>query len=198
MRKLVIATGNQHKLTEMKRLFKDVPFEIVGQNEIGEFAEVEETGTTFKENAEIKALGVSRFCDEYVLADDSGLVVDALGGEPGINSARYLGHDTSYTYKNQVIVDRLKGVTDRSARFVCAISLCKGNDVVYTVEETFEGEIIHESLGSEGFGYDPIFFYPPMNMTSAQMTMEQKNEVSHRGKAIRKIITYLLENVHED
>lgn len=194
MKKLVIATGNQHKLEEMCELLKDTSYEVVGQKEVVGDLDVEETGVTFQENARIKALAVSNQCDYLVLADDSGLVIDALDGEPGINSARYLGHDTSYDYKNQVILDRMKDKENRSARFVCAISLCQGDKVVYEVEETIEGEIANRVLGENGFGYDPIFYYPPMQKGTAEMTMNEKNEVSHRGKAMRKIITYLMNN----
>lgn len=194
MRQLVIATGNQHKLDEMRVLLKDCDYRVVGQKEIGKDIDVEETGTTFLENARIKALAISNLCNDLVMADDSGLVIDALGGEPGINSARYMGHDTSYDIKNQKILDRMENETNRAARFVCAISLCKDGQVVYEVEETFEGEIAKEVLGENGFGYDPIFYFPEMKKGSAEMTMEEKNSVSHRGKAVRKIITYLIDN----
>lgn len=194
MKKLVIATGNQHKLEEMRELLKNTTYEVIGQKEVIGDLDVDETGVTFQENARIKALVVSNQCDYLVLADDSGLVIDALDGEPGINSARYLGHDTSYDYKNQVILERMKDKENRDARFVCAISLCQGDKVVYEVEETIEGEIANRVLGENGFGYDPIFYYPPMQKGTAEMTMKEKNEVSHRGKAMRKIITYLKNN----
>lgn len=192
MKKLVIATGNKNKLIEMRELLNNTSYEVVGQDEIVKKIEIEENGSTFRKNARIKALAISNLCHDLVLADDSGLVIDALNGEPGIQSARYLGHDTSYDYKNQMILERMCNECNRAARFVCAISLCLEGKVLYEVEETIEGEIAREVLGENGFGYDPIFYYPPMKKGTAQMSMEEKNEVSHRGKAMRKIITYLL------
>ncbi len=193
--RLVIATGNENKLREMKQLVKDLPITVVSQKEIVKDLDVEETGTTFLENAYLKAKAVSDLCDDLVLADDSGLVIDALNGEPGIYSARYLGHDTPYAEKNKIILERLQGVSERSARFVCAISVCLKGKEIFKVEGTIEGEIAHESLGTNGFGYDPVFYYPPLKMGTAEMSMEQKNEVSHRGKAMRKVLAYLKEYV---
>ena len=195
--RLVIATTNEHKLMEMRQLLKDLPFEVVGQNEIVDNIDIDENGTTFSENARIKSSSISALCSDLVLADDSGLEIDALNKEPGIYSARYLGHDTPYTEKNQIILKRLENETNRSARFVCAMSLCLNGEEIYSACETIEGEISHEVLGTNGFGYDPIFYYPPMNMGTAEMDMDTKNEVSHRGKAIRKIITYLKEKYVE-
>lgn len=192
--RLVIATTNDHKLIEMRELLKDVNVEVIGQKDIVKEIDIEENGTTFSENARIKAIEISKLCDDLVLADDSGLEIDALNKEPGIYSARYLGHDTPYVTKNTIILERLQGVENRSARFVCAMSLCLKNEELYNVVETFEGEIAHQICGENGFGYDPIFYYPELKQSSAEMDMETKNTVSHRGKAIRKIITYLKEN----
>ncbi|MBR3840797.1 MAG: RdgB/HAM1 family non-canonical purine NTP pyrophosphatase [Erysipelotrichales bacterium] len=195
--RLVIATTNEHKLIEMRQLLKDLPFEVVGQNEIVDNIDIDENGTTFSENARIKATAISALCSDLVLADDSGLEIDALNKEPGIYSARYLGHDTPYSEKNQIILKRLENESNRSARFVCAMSLCLNGEEVYNACETIEGEIAHEVLGTNGFGYDPIFYYPPMQMGTAEMDMDTKNQVSHRGKAIRKIIAHLREKYVE-
>ena len=189
--KLVIATGNNHKLEEMKKIFSPYGYEIIGQKEIVEKVEIIENGTTFLENSKIKACTISNLCDELVLADDSGLEIDALNKEPGIYSARYLGEDTSYDIKNNTILKRMEGVENRSARFVCAMSLCKKGKEIFHVEETIEGIIGDKPMGENGFGYDPIFFYPPMNKSTSEMTMEEKNEVSHRGKATKKMIEFL-------
>lgn len=195
--KLVIATTNEHKLMEMRELLKELPIEVIGQKDIVGSIDIDENGTTFNENAKIKALAISNICSDLVLADDSGLEIDALNKEPGIYSARYLGHDTPYEEKNRIILERLKNETNRAARFVCAMSLCQNGEEIYSVCETIEGEISNQVLGTNGFGYDPIFYYPPMHMGTAEMDMKTKNEVSHRGKAIRKIITFLKENCDE-
>ena len=192
--KLVIATTNDHKLVEMQELLKDLNIEVVGQRDIVSNIDIDENGTTFIENARIKALAISNYTNALVLADDSGLEIDALNKEPGIYSARYLGHETPYIEKNTIILKRLENETNRSARFVCAMSLCQEGKEVFNVCETIEGEISYEILGTNGFGYDPIFYYPPLKLGTAEMDMKTKNEVSHRGKAIRKIITYLKEN----
>ena len=154
--------------------------------EAGASCEIEETGSSFAENAEIKAKAVWEQTGHIVLADDSGLVVDYLGGEPGIYSARYMGEDTSYEIKNQAIIDRVAEAKEeeRTARFVSAIAAVLPDGTILHTEGTVEGEIAYQPAGTEGFGYDPIFYLPEYGMTSAQIPIEKKNEISHRGKAL--------------
>lgn len=190
MKKLIFATGNEGKMREIRVIMEDLEMEILSQKEAGLSPEVEENGTTFEENAVIKAKAVAELAPEaIVLADDSGLEIDYLNKEPGIYSARYAGEDTSYTIKNQMLLDRLAGVPDkeRTARFVCAIAAVFPDGQVLTVRETMEGFIGHAPAGENGFGYDPIFQVPQYGCSSAELTMEQKNELSHRGKALRKM-----------
>ena len=194
--RIVFATGNEHKLGEIKAILKDTAKEIISMKDAGVFTDADETGTTFEENALIKARAVADALrakgdmeDTVVLADDSGLVVDAMGGEPGIYSARFLGEDTPHSEKNKEILRRLEGVKDedRSARFVCSVAAVFADGTEDVVRETFEGRIGHEIAGKNGFGYDPIFFLPEYGCTSAELTPEQKNSISHRGKAIREM-----------
>lgn len=191
--RIIFATGNEGKMREARLILADLGMEVLSMKEAGVSCEVEENGRTFGENARIKARAVwekarERYRDEgsIVLADDSGLVVDYLGGEPGIYSARYLGEDTSYDVKNQVIIDRMEGAKEeeRAARFVSAIAAALPDGTVLDTEGTVEGLIAHEPAGSGGFGYDPIFYLPEYGMTSAQIPIEKKNEISHRGKAL--------------
>lgn len=194
MKKIVIASSNKHKIEEIAAMLKAVDVAVVGMNEVlEEPIDIEETGTTFRENAYIKAKTVSDLLNLPVLADDSGLEVRALNYEPGIYSARYMGEDTSYDIKNQVIIDRLADQDDRYARFVCAMCLVVPGGEPLHIEEYFEGEITKTIEGSNGFGYDPIFFYPPLGMTSAQMDSATKNKVSHRGKALAVLQDKILE-----
>jgi XTP/dITP diphosphohydrolase len=155
--------------------------------EAGIDIDIEENGTTFLENALIKARSVAAHCDAIVMADDSGLVIDALNGEPGVYSARYLGRDTSYHEKNQNLIERLAGKEgeERSARFVCAIAAVMPDGREFTSEKTMEGQIGFEEKGENGFGYDPIFFLPEYGKYSAELAPEEKNRISHRGKALR-------------
>ena len=191
--RIIFATGNEGKMREVRLILADLGMEVLSMKEAGVSCEVEENGRTFGENARIKARAVwekarERYRDggSIVLADDSGLVVDYLGGEPGIYSARYLGEDTSYDVKNQVIIDRMEGAKEeeRTARFVSAIAAALPDGTVLDTEGTVEGLIAHEPAGSGGFGYDPIFYLPEYGVTSAQIPIEKKNEISHRGKAL--------------
>lgn len=183
--KIVFATGNAGKLREIQQIMEG--YEIVSMKEAGANINIEETGTTFEENSLIKAKAVWDVTGGIVLADDSGLEIDALNGEPGIYSARYMGEDTSYDIKNANLIQRLDGVPEekRTARFVCAISAVFPNGETETVKGVMEGIIGHEIQGENGFGYDPIFILPKYGTTTAQLTMEQKNLESHRGKALR-------------
>ena len=187
MSRLVFATGNEGKMREIRDILADMEMEVVSMKEAGISVEVVEDGTTFEENAVIKAQAIAALTDDIVLADDSGLEVDYLNKEPGIYSARYMGEDTPYSIKNQAILDRLAGVPKekRSARFVCAIAAVLPNKEVLVVRETIEGYIGFEIAGYHGFGYDPIFYTDELGCSTAEIPEEQKNLISHRGKALR-------------
>lgn len=173
-------------MKEIRLIMEDLGCEVVSMKEAGADPEIEENGTTFAENAEIKARAVWNCTGDIVLADDSGLVVDYIGGEPGIYSARYMGEDTSYEIKNQNIIDRLADARggERSARFVCNIAAVLPDGRVLHTEAAMEGQIAMKPAGCGGFGYDPILYLPEFGMTSAEITLEQKNQISHRGKAL--------------
>ena len=187
--RIIFATGNENKLTEIRQILGDLGMEIVSQKEAGIFTDPEENGSTFEENALIKAQAVAAQCREIVLADDSGLEVDYMNKEPGIHSARWGGRDTSYVIKNQMILDRLAGVPyeQRTARFVCAVAAVIPGREPLVVRETMEGYIGDCPAGENGFGYDPIFYLPDVNCSSAELSPEEKNARSHRGKALRAL-----------
>lgn len=189
MKKIIFATGNQDKMREIREILSDLDAEILSLKDAGIQADIVEDGTTFEENAEIKARAISEMTGEIVLADDSGLEIDYLNKEPGIYSARYMGEDTSYRIKNKNLIDRLEGVPDeqRTARFVCAIAAAFPDGTLKTVRGVMEGRIGYEERGENGFGYDPIFFLPEYGMSSAEISREEKNRISHRGKALRMI-----------
>ena len=201
MMKIVFATGNAHKLIEIREILSDLNAEIVTMKEAGVHAEILENGTTFEENARIKARAVAlalpeEWKDAIVMADDSGLEVDALNREPGVYSARYMGEDTSYDIKNAEILHRLEGVPEekRTARFVCAVAAVFPNGKEELVRETIEGKIGYQPCGENGFGYDPIFYLPDMSASTAQLPPEEKNRISHRGKALRVMAEKISEN----
>ena len=187
MTKIIFATGNKDKMREIREIMQDCDVEIISMKEAGIDPEIDEDGATFEENAIIKAKAVAAFTDAIVLADDSGLEIDYLNKEPGVLSARYMGEDTSYTIKNQSLIDRLDGVEkeQRTARFVCAIAAVLPNKEVLVTRQTMEGYIGWEQEGENGFGYDPIFFLDEFGCSSATLSPEQKNSISHRGKARR-------------
>lgn len=189
MKKIIFATGNQGKMIEIREILADLDAEILSMKEAGVQADIVEDGKTFEENAVIKAKAICEKTGEIVLADDSGLEIDYLNGEPGIYSARYMGEDTSYHIKNNNLIERLAGVPDekRTARFVCAIAAAFPDGTVKTVRAAMEGRIGYEERGENGFGYDPIFFLPEYGCSSAEISMEEKNRISHRGKALRAI-----------
>ncbi len=195
MRTLLVATTNRHKLEEYRTIFSDTPFQLLSLNDIGLNLDVEETGTTFQENAEIKALTYARASGMLSLADDSGLEIDALNGAPGIYSARFAGVDTPYEERFPLIFERLHGVpvAQRSARFRCVITIAEPSGYHESVEGSIEGIITDVPRGANGFGYDPIFLVPELGKTTAEMPPEQKHQISHRGRAARKART-LLEN----
>ena len=186
-KKVIFATSNEGKMKEVRSSLEDLGMKVLSMKEAGLQVDVVEDGTTFEENAVIKATEIQKMCGEIVLADDSGLEIDYLNKEPGIYSARYMGEDTSYAIKNQNLIDRLEGVEDekRTARFVCAIAAAFPDGTVEVTRGTIEGRIGYEEKGSNGFGYDPIFYVPEYGCTTAELSLEQKNEASHRGKALR-------------
>ena len=187
MTKIIFATGNKDKMREIREIMQDCDVEIISMKEAGIDPEINEDGATFEENAIIKAKAVAAFTDAIVLADDSGLEIDHLNKEPGVLSARYMGEDTSYSIKNQSLIDRLEGVEkeQRTARFVCAIAAVLPNKEVLVTRQSMEGYIGWEQEGENGFGYDPIFFLDEFGCSSATLSPEQKNAISHRGKALR-------------
>ena len=202
---IIFATGNKNKMIEIRMILEDLGCRILSQKEAGIQADVVEDGTTFEENALIKATeiakiahGMPEYKNAVVMADDSGLEIDYLNKEPGIYSARYMGEDTSYDIKNQALLDRLEGVPDekRTARFVCAIAAVLPDESSEVVRGTMEGIIGHEIAGKNGFGYDPIFFLPEYGCTSAEVSPEKKNELSHRGEGLRKMRKILEERAN--
>ena len=190
---IIFATGNEGKMREIRMILGDLGCPVLSMKEAGADPEIVENGSSFGENAEVKARAVWACTGDIVLADDSGLVVDYIGGEPGIYSARYMGEDTSYEIKNRNIIERLDGAEgeERSARFVCNIAAVLPDGRVLHTEATMEGLIAKEPAGSEGFGYDPILYIPEFGKTSAELTIEQKNQISHRGKALEAMKTEL-------
>lgn len=195
MQKIIFATGNAGKMREIRDILKEVDAQILSMKEAGIDADITEDGTTFEENAVIKAKAVAgilqgheeeTYRNAVVLADDSGLEIDYLNKEPGIYSARYLGEDTPYSVKNKNLIERLAGVPDeeRTARFVCAIAAVLPDGEVVTTRGVIEGRIGYQEKGDNGFGYDPIFYVPEYGCTTAQLSEEEKNQISHRGKAL--------------
>ena len=186
-RKIIFATGNQDKMKEIRMILENLGIPVSSMKEAGIDVDIVEDGTTFEENAMIKAEAIAKLTDAIVLADDSGLEIDYLNKEPVIYSARYAGTDTSYEIKNNLLLQRLEGVPDekRTARFVCAIAAVFPDGSKETVRGTIEGRIGYEIAGEHGFGYDPIFYLPEYGCTTAELDPEKKNELSHRGKALR-------------
>ena len=198
--RIIFATGNAGKMREIRLILGDLGCEILSMKEAGANPEIVEDGTTFAENAEIKAKAVWACTGDIVLADDSGLVVDYIGGEPGVYSARYMGEDTSYEIKNRNLIERLKDAPEdgRTARFVCNIAAVMPDGRVLHTEATMEGIIAHEPAGSGGFGYDPILMIPEYGVTSAELTIDQKNRISHRGKALEAMKNEIRKVLEED
>lgn len=187
MDKIIFATGNKDKVKEIQMILADLGLEVITMKEAGISIDIEENGATYEENAMIKARAVAAYTDAIVMADDSGLEIDYLNKEPGVYSARYLGEDTSYRIKNANLISRLDGVPDekRTARFVCAIGAVLPDGTELTTRGTIEGIIGYEEKGANGFGYDPIFYVPEFGKTTAELSEEEKNQVSHRGNALR-------------
>lgn len=194
MKEIVMATNNAGKVKEMQSLFDELNIKVLALKDVfSEPIDVEENGTTFEENAVIKAEAISKMINQVVIADDSGIEIDALNKKPGVESARFLGHDTSYVIKNNYILDLLKGRQDRTARYVCAMAIAVPGKETMVFRETMEGEIAHQPSGENGFGYDPIFYFPPTGKTGAEMSLEEKNLYSHRAKATRHVLDLVKE-----
>lgn len=205
MYKIIFATGNQGKMREIRAILQDTRMEILSMKEAGVFLDIEEDGTTFIENAIIKARAVAQALagkqgsgtDYVVLADDSGLEIDCLGGEPGVYSARYLGEETPFDIKSRDFLRRLADVEDkeRTARFVCAIAAVWPDGETVTTLGTIEGMIGHELKGDNGFGYDPIFYLPEYGRTAAELSDEEKNRISHRSRALEQMKPELMKRM---
>jgi len=195
MKKILFATTNEGKMREIRQILEGVDVEILSLKDAGLKVDIDENGQTFEENAIIKAKALRPYTDAIILADDSGLVVDYINGEPGIYSARYMGENTSYDIKNANIIERLKDAKEeeRSARFVCAIAADFPDGRILTTQATMEGRIAYEPAGENGFGFDPILYLPEYGTTSAGITAEEKNKISHRGKALRAMCELIRE-----
>ncbi len=194
MRKVIFATANEGKMKEIREIMAGLDIQLLSLKDAGLNLDIVENGETFEENAIIKAKTVMELTGEIVLADDSGLEVDYMDKAPGVYSARFLGEDTSYTIKNQYIIDKLKEAKEdeRSARFVCVIACAFPSGEILTQRGTIEGYIADVICGTNGFGYDPIFYVPQYQCTTAEMTPQLKNEISHRGIALRAIRSQLI------
>lgn len=197
MKRIIFATSNEGKMNEIRDILKDLDIELLSLKDAGLNPDIEENGKTFEENAIIKARSVMELTGEIVLADDSGIEVDFMDKAPGIYSARFLGEDTSYAIKNQYILDQLVNAKEheRSARFVCVIACAFPKGETITRRATIEGIISKQSSGSNGFGYDPIFYVPEYQCTTAELQQEIKNQISHRGKALRAMKEVLINHL---
>ncbi len=186
LERIVFATGNKGKIKEIQMILADLGVEVITMKEAGIEIDIVEDGKTYEENAMLKARAVAKYTDAIVMADDSGLEIDYLNNEPGIYSARYMGEETSYRIKNANLIERLNGVPDeqRTARFVCAIAAVLPDGRELTTRGIIEGRIGYEEKGENGFGYDPIFYVPRFGKTTAELSEEEKNQVSHRGNAL--------------
>lgn len=187
MKSIILASNNKDKVKEVKEILKG--YDIISMKEAGIDVDIEENGTTFEENALIKARAIMKLTGQITMADDSGLEIDYLNKAPGVYSARFMGHDTSYDVKNKALIQKLEGVkgSDRSGRFVCAIAVCFPDGREIVKRGTMEGLIAEEIKGDNGFGYDPIVYLPECGKTSGELAPEEKNKISHRGKALALI-----------
>ncbi|HOM32641.1 MAG TPA: RdgB/HAM1 family non-canonical purine NTP pyrophosphatase [Bacilli bacterium] len=189
-KQIVIATNNANKLREFKSLFENTPYEVLSLGDINFNGDIKEDGETFQDNAVIKATTIHKFTNLPVIADDSGLIINALDGFPGVNSARFM-EGAPYSLKNAAIIKMLEGHSDKSAKFVAAIALVGLEPFPQVFIGEVKGMITSEPKGEDGFGYDPIFFYPHKQKTFAEMTLEEKDEISHRGRAMALLFEYL-------
>ena len=197
MKEIILASSNKAKMRELQEIMEGMDIRIIPLSETGFTQEIEENGSTFAENAAIKAETVRDALGKPVLADDSGLEIDYLDKQPGIYSARFLGRETPYSEKNRIILEKLRDALEeeRSARFVCAMALAMPGQQTIITQATMEGQIAYESKGENGFGYDPIFFLPEYGMTSAEISPAEKNAISHRGKALRMMKEEILKRI---
>lgn len=191
MKEIMIATSNAHKTEEFKTMLEPLGYKVKSLLDLDEKIEIIENGKTFQENALIKAQTIHDKLHMAVIADDSGLAVNAMNGEPGIYSARFMGRDTSYDIKNQYIIDFCKDKEDKGAQFVCAIAYVSKEGEHHIFTGVVEGQVADHMEGAKGFGYDPLFYYPPYKTTLANVSEEQKNKISHRGKALAQFIAFL-------
>lgn len=191
MKEIVVASTNKGKIREFKEMLEPMGYTVKSLADFPDMPEIEENGTTFEENAVIKAQSVTDRYGIEAISDDSGLSIDAFGGEPGIHSARYLGHDTSYDYKNRVILERMEKESNRNCHYTCAIAVTRPNEEPVVFCDVVDCEIAKEPKGENGFGYDPIVYYAPLQKTMAEMTKDEKNAISHRGKAIRRFEAWM-------
>jgi XTP/dITP diphosphohydrolase len=193
--RLLVATTNADKFREIETILGDAPIQLLSLRDFPSVPEPDETGTTFQENARLKAVyyGVRATPNLLTVAEDSGLAIDALGGEPGVQSARFLGQNASYPERFEEIYRRFSGVAsrDRTARFVCALAVASGDRIVFETTGVVEGRIAEAPRGSAGFGYDPIFYFPPYGRTLAEVSQEEKLRVAHRGHAFRGLVRWL-------
>jgi len=190
MKEILIATGNAHKVEEFKEMLEPLGYTVKSMKDLDRKIEIDETGTTFEENSMIKAKTLHEALGCAVMADDSGIMVDAMGGAPGVYSARFMGEDTSYDIKNQYIMDQVAG-KERGAQYVCVISYVEEDGTATSYTGIVRGEIYDRQLGENGFGYDPIFYYPPYKTTLANVSDEMKHAISHRGIALRECVEYM-------
>lgn len=193
MKQIMIATSNAHKVAEFTQMLKPLGYEVKSLLDLKETIAIEENGTTFQENALIKARTIHERLNIAVISDDSGLAVNAMNGAPGIYSARFMGETTGYEIKNSFIIDEVNKHEDRGAQFVCAIAYIETNGQEHVFTGVVEGEIAKEIIGEGGFGYDPIFYYPPYHTTLANVSEDMKNKVSHRGRALAQLVAYMEE-----
>lgn len=194
--KAVLASRNPKKLKEMKTILSELGVEVVLESEVGIDIEVEETGTTFEENSLLKAQAVMKASSLPAIADDSGLMVDALNGAPGVYSARYGGPELDDAGRNRLLLENMRGQMDRRAKFVSVVTCCFPNGDVITARGECPGAVAYAPMGEDDFGYDPIFLVTSMHKTYAQMTPEEKNSISHRGKAMEKFKVELERYLH--
>lgn len=188
---IVVASGNQGKIKEFREMLEPEGYTVLSLADFPDMPEIEENGTTFHDNAIIKAQAVTNRYGIMAISDDSGLEIDALDKKPGVMSARWLGHDTPYDIKNAKVLELMQGKENRSCRYVCAIAITQKDEEPVVFEDCVECEIAKEAKGNNGFGYDPIIYYPPFKKTMAEMSKEEKNSISHRGKAVRKLEVWL-------
>lgn len=192
---IVVASTNEGKIREFKEMLEPRGYTVKSLKDFNDMPEIEENGTSFAENAVIKADAVTKRYGIMAVSDDSGLEIDAFDRRPGIHSARWLGHDTPYTEKNRIILEKMQGIENRTCRYVCAIAVTRKDREPVVFEDTVECLIADHLAGENGFGYDPIMYYEPYGKTMAEMTKDEKNGISHRGKAVRRLEEWLN---HED